>query len=211
MTSTLAEQIQTQPDMAVLEAEDKFPEELIVRAQAGDEVAQAEIWPLIEPIAESVARRFSRNQTTIEDIVCDGLERVYVQGLQHHKYTPGTNFRGWVHRVVFTTALNRYKKERRDLSTPMDINESWDIMSDDDTEAEAINPNKSNAIRLLMKEAGVNPLFIEPFVLRYIEGYHLDEIAVILGIKNGTVDSRLNRAKRDFKHTYPDKSLVPEL
>lgn len=211
MAGKLLEQTPFIPETGAQVAEPPFPEELVIRAQAGDETAQVELWPHVMPIAQSVARRFSRDPVTIEDIACDGITKVYVEGLLHRKYQPHTNFRAWVTRVVFNNTINQYRKKRLDLSQPMDLNESWDIASTDNTERDAFGGPGSDAVRKLMGEAGVNPDFIEPFVLGRIEGYSIEEIAEKLHLKKGTVFSRMDRAKRDFKRTYPKRSQVPEL
>lgn len=211
MAHATAEELAFQPEIDPAEAEAAFPEELVIRAQEGDEMAQVELWPLVKPIAHSVAWRFSHDPATIDDIVTDGLAMVYIKGLQHRKYTPHTNFKGWVNRVVFNVAINHYKSRRRNLCLPTDISDMRDVAASDNTEKSALSEQASDVIRRLMTEAGVNPVFVEPFVLCTVEGRSTDEVATILEINKNTLATRIHRARRDFKKAYTSSSLAAEL
>ncbi len=48
----------------------------------------------------------------------------------------------------------------------------------------------------------LSPLHREIIHLRLLEGYQTDETAEFLGVPEGTVKSRLNKAKQDFKKNY---------
>src|SRR5450759_2976671 len=51
------------------------------------------------------------NRCDAEDLVQDTLARAYAA---FHQFTPGTNLRAWLYRVLATTFLNTCRKRRRE-------------------------------------------------------------------------------------------------
>src|SRR5215468_9101311 len=57
------------------------------------------------------ALRLTRNPADAEDLVQDTLAKAYASFAQ---FTPGTNLRAWLHRILATTFINSYRKRKRE-------------------------------------------------------------------------------------------------
>src|SRR5690349_4819048 len=55
------------------------------------------------------ALRMTRNPADAEDLVQDTLAKAYTAFAQ---YTPGTNLRAWLHKILANTFINTYRKRK---------------------------------------------------------------------------------------------------
>ena len=53
----------------------------------------------------------TRNPADAEDLVQDTLTKAYTAFAQ---YTPGTNLRAWLHKILANTFINTYRKRKRE-------------------------------------------------------------------------------------------------
>ena len=58
----------------------------------------------------SAALRMTRNPSDAEDLVQETMARAYV-GMKN--FTPGTNVRAWLYRILTNTFINSYRKRQR--------------------------------------------------------------------------------------------------
>lgn len=63
--------------------------------------------------------------------------------------------------------------------------------------AAAPGPREADALQSALDR--LDPLFREPFLLAFLEGFRGREIAAILGVPHGTVLSRIHRARQHLK------------
>jgi len=119
------------------------------------------------------------------------------------------NFKGdaklstWIYRIAINTSLDllRQQKKRQEQIVLLTENDNlekskhlhqWDDLSTQLSEKEGLN-----VLWQAMQELKEDDRII--IVLRDIEGYSYDEIALTLGISIGTVKSRLSRARIKLK------------
>jgi len=57
------------------------------------------------------ALRMTRNPADAEDLVQDTLTKAYTA---FHQYTPGTNLRAWLHKILANTFINTCRKRTRE-------------------------------------------------------------------------------------------------
>src|SRR5215475_12628694 len=57
------------------------------------------------------ALRMTRNPADAEDLVQDTLAKAYTA---FGTYTPGTNLRAWLHKILANTFINSYRKRKRE-------------------------------------------------------------------------------------------------
>jgi RNA polymerase sigma-70 factor, ECF subfamily len=128
------------------------------------------------------ALRMTRNPTDAEDLVQETSAKAYAAFGQ---FTPGTNLRAWLNRILTTTFINVYRKRRREPQQALggDLAE-WQMSAD---------PDLLRALRALPGE------FRTAVYLADIEGYPYREIAEIMGTPVGTVMSRLHRGRRKIR------------
>lgn len=148
------------------------------------------------------ALRMTRNPADAEDLVQDTLTKAYTAFGQ---YTPGTNLRAWLHRILTTTFINSYRKRKREpaIAPGADPAADWHPASPHNpaarsAEAEALD--KLTDTTLLNALAALPPDFRTAIWLADVEGYPYREVAAMMGTPLGTVMSRLHRARGKLRH-----------
>jgi len=154
------------------------------------------------------ALRMTRNPTDAEDLVQETSVKAYAA---FHQFSPGTNLRAWLNRILTTTFINLYRKRRREPQQALggDLQE-WQMSADrlgapvPSAETEALDhTTDSDLLRALR---GLPNEFRTAVYLADIEGYDLKEIADIMGTPIGTVKSRIHRARRQLRALLPPPS-----
>lgn len=167
----------------------------------GTQEATAWVPPTWEEIVEQhsarvyrLAYRLTGNPHDAEDLTHDVFIRVF---RSLHSYQPGT-FEGWLHRITTNVFLDKMRRKQRIR---------FDALSDE------------SAARLPTREAGpeatfeathfdddvqraldaLSPDFRAAVVLCDIEGLSYEEIAATLGVKLGTVRSRIHRGRAQLR------------
>ncbi|MGO8957527.1 MAG: sigma-70 family RNA polymerase sigma factor [Streptosporangiaceae bacterium] len=150
------------------------------------------------------ALRMTRNHGDAEDLVQETMVRAYA-GLRN--FTPGTNGRAWLFRILANTFVNGCRRRRR---------QPVEVLSDDletlqrgslgaasgarparSAEAEAMDRLPDPGVMEAL--AGLPKCFRSAIYLADVEGYPYREVADILGIPVGTVMSRLHRGRMKLR------------
>jgi RNA polymerase sigma-70 factor (ECF subfamily) len=138
-----------------------------------------------------LAYRLTGNSHDAEDLTQEVFVRVF-RSLS--SYTPGT-FEGWLHRIttnLFLDQARRKAKIRFDaLAEDADQRLPGRVASPDSQVADAMLDADVEAAL-----ADLPPEFRAAVVLCDIEGLSYDEIADVLGVKLGTVRSRIHRGRK---------------
>ena len=150
------------------------------------------------------ALRMTRNPADAEDLVQDTLAKAYTAFGQ---YTPGTNLRAWLHKILANTFINSYRKRKREpaIAPGADPAADWHPGTDPlagparSAEAEALARITDTAIVDALRQ--LPPEFRTAIWLADVEGYPYREVAAIMGTPLGTVMSRLHRARGKLRHT----------
>ncbi|MEO6714980.1 MAG: RNA polymerase sigma factor SigE [Mycobacteriales bacterium] len=147
-----------------------------------------------------LAYRLTGNPHEAEDLTQDVFIRVF-RSLS--SYTPGT-FEGWLHRITTNLFLDQVRRKARVRFEPL---------PDD---AERVPGNSPEPGRLLddrMLDADIQaaldslpPEFRAAVVLCDIEGLSYDEISATLGVKLGTVRSRIHRGRALLRRALSDRA-----
>ncbi|MCI0687447.1 MAG: RNA polymerase sigma factor SigE [Sporichthyaceae bacterium] len=141
-----------------------------------------------------LAYRLTGNQHDAEDLTQEVFVRVF-RSLAN--YTPGT-FEGWLHRITTNLFLDSVRRKQRIR---------FDALPDDAPERlPGWEPSPAQVIHDRLFEADIQaalddlpPDFRAAVVLCDIEGLSYEEIAATLGIKLGTVRSRIHRGRTQLK------------
>jgi RNA polymerase sigma factor (sigma-70 family) len=152
-----------------------------------------------------LAYRLTGNVHDAEDLTHDVFIRVF---RSLHSYQPGT-FEGWLHRITTNVFLDKMRRKQRIR---------FDALTDD---AAARLPSREIGPEQHYTEThfdddvqraldALTPDFRAAVVLCDIEGLSYEEIATTLGIKLGTVRSRIHRGRSQLRealaHRAPDPS-----
>ncbi|MFE7543415.1 RNA polymerase sigma factor SigE [Streptomyces platensis] len=176
---------------------------------AADADAQAWTPPSWEEIVSThsarvyrLAYRLTGNQHDAEDLTQEVFVRVF-RSLS--TYTPGT-FEGWLHRITTNLFLDMVRRRQRIR---------FDALGDDAAERlPSREPSPQQHFNDTHFDADVQqaldtlaPEFRAAVVLCDIEGLSYEEIAATLGVKLGTVRSRIHRGRshlrKSLKHRAP--------
>jgi RNA polymerase sigma factor (sigma-70 family) len=158
--------------------------------------------------AWSLAHWLMRDRADAEDVVQDA----YVRALRAFDSFRGDNMRGWLLAIVRNVAWRALAVRRRNTSNVIPIEAAFARAGEDEADAMAIAADEPSAETRLI-EAGdramltraldaVTPLLREVLVLREIEEMSYAEIAVVLGVPQGTVMSRLSRARAELRARF---------
>ncbi|MBY9075410.1 RNA polymerase sigma factor SigE [Nocardioides sp. WL0053] len=154
-----------------------------------------------------LAYRLTGNPHDAEDLTQEVFVRVF-RSLS--RYTPGT-FEGWLHRITTNLFLDQ---ARRKTKIRFDA-----LAEDSETRmpGRAPSPDSQVADRLFDDDveaalSALPPDFRAAVVLCDIEGLSYDEIADVLGLKLGTVRSRIHRGRsmlrKALAHRAPGSGRV---
>lgn len=151
---------------------------------------------LVAEHADSVYRlafRLSGNQHDAEDLTQETFMRVF-RSLKN--YQPGT-FEGWLHRITTNLFLDmvRHRSKIRMEALPEDCDR---VPGTTMTPEQAYNiANLDPALQKALDDLG--PDFRVAVVLCDVVGMSYDEIADTLGVKMGTVRSRIHRGRSQLR------------
>ena len=149
-----------------------------------------------------LAYRLTGNQHDAEDLTQEVFIRVF-RSLS--SYTPGT-FEGWLHRITTNLFLDQARRRQRIR---------MDAMGDDSSgypaRGELHDPVRGYEHANLDHDVqraldALAPEYRAAVVLCDIEGLSYEEIAVTLGIKLGTVRSRIHRARSQLRLALADRA-----
>lgn len=139
------------------------------------------------------ARWLVTNQHDAEDLV----QEAYLKALRNFgSFQPGTNFRGWMFKILKNTFLSSRTKLERRMTVAMDDEEDGPELAVESTTPETLLIERSNR-QLVQRAIDELPAhFREVLLLCEVEEMSYQEIAEVLSIPIGTVMSRLARARK---------------
>ena len=176
--------------------------QLIRRAQQGDNVAFEELLLLHQKKVYNLCLRMSANPDDALDLSQEAFLRAW-RSLGQYQFE--ASFSTWLFRLTSNICIDflRRKKRRQETS----LTESYD---DSDEGAELSVPDaqpgpeqqamtNETKIELARAMEQLSPEHREILQLRVIEDLQYEQIADILGVRVGTVKSRLARARLSFR------------
>ncbi|BAX93903.1 ECF RNA polymerase sigma factor SigE [Mycobacterium shigaense] len=191
------------PDDAWVETSDSLQGTAVFDA-TGD-VATMPSWDeLVRQHADRVYRlayRLSGNQHDAEDLTQETFIRVF-RSVQN--YQPGT-FEGWLHRITTNLFLDMVRRRARIRMEALP--EDYDRVPADEPNPEQIYHDARLGPDLQAALDSLPPEFRAAVVLCDIEGLSYEEIGATLGVKLGTVRSRIHRGRqalRDYLAAHSD-------
>ena len=149
------------------------------------------------------ALRLTRNPSDAEDIV----QETYVKAFTaFHQFTPGTNLKAWLFRILTNTFINNYRKAQRQPQTDgsEDV-EDWQLARAAGHTSSGLPSAEMEALAMIPDSAvtdalgNLRPEFRQVVLLADVEGFSYKEISEIMGTPIGTVMSRLNRARAQLR------------
>jgi len=171
--------------------------ELIQRSLNGDLEAWGEIVARYKEAVFSVTLSILRNRADAEDATQDAFIRAY-ENLQ--RYDLSRKFSTWLFTVAANVAKNALRKRRREK----------------DPLPEELGPDPAEEVHADLRLSAVRKAVHElpeeyrsPVFLYYWHGLSVAEIAQILGLPEGTVKTRLHRARAMIRARLVEEGVIP--
>ncbi len=163
----------------------------VKRAQAGEMAAYEWLMNRYRDQAVRLAAHVLRRTADAEDLVQEAFLRAFAQ---IGEFRGEAAFYTWLYRIVYRLCLNRIRtadwKNERDI-----VPDDW--LEQYSTSSESEQSENRLLIEVLLDR--LTPPLRAALVLREIEGLDYEEIAAALNVPVGTVRSRLNAARSQFR------------
>lgn len=162
----------------------------------GDPAAMPSWDELVRQHADRVYRlayRLSGNQHDAEDLTQETFIRVF---RSVRDYQPGT-FEGWLHRITTNLFLDMVRRRARIRMEALP--DDYDRVPGDQPTPEQIYHDSRLGPDLQAALDSLPPEFRAAVVLCDIEGLSYEEIGATLGVKLGTVRSRIHRGRQALR------------
>jgi len=175
--------------------------ETIHRARAGDLRAfeslvreyQADVWRF--------AYHLTRNRAMAEDVTQEAFLKAF------RSFRGEAKFSSWLLRITRNCAVDAYRRTRREGPMQDDVLES--LLAERPVAQAASGVEErlriADAVRRLPLELR------EPFVTIEVMGFNYEEASAILGVKLGTVKSRMHRARAALIRTLTEGEAAGEV
>lgn len=163
-------------------------ESVIDRARRGDQEAFATVIRHYDPGLRALAYRLLGDRDRMDDV----LQEAYVKA---YRALPG--FRGdaklgtWLYRIAYNACLDELSRSRR--ATELPLEKSLPSLNVDPGELAAARGDLARALAELSPEDRAAVLMVDA------QGFDYRETARVLGVPEGTVASRLNRARASLR------------
>jgi RNA polymerase sigma-70 factor (ECF subfamily) len=154
-----------------------------------------------------VALRMTGNPNDAEDLLQETLTRAYT-GLRG--FTPGSNARAWLHRIMANAFVNGCRKRRREprhvLSPELEAGRPATALGGMAGGQRARAPSAEEEVLQQFAHSEVREAldtlpecFKAAIYLADVEGFSYYDVAEIIGVPVGTVTSRLHRARNRLR------------
>lgn len=173
---------------------------------AGQDAASTPTWEqLVAGHSTRVYRhamRLTGNRVDAEDLTQDVFVRVF-RSLQTYEDREGASFEGWLHRVTTNLFLDQVRRRARLRFDP--LGEALDGLGSAPSAHDMALPGAFEA-DVEQALSGLPPEFRAPVLLADVDGLSYDEVAAVLGLKLGTVRSRIHRGRARLRRALAHRA-----
>lgn len=183
-------------------AERLYEDLLILRCQAGNEPALAELIARYSPSLRSYLARLTGRKDSADDLLQETWIDVYrkINRLQKPEA-----FSAWIYRIARDKAYSELRR-RPPAREPADIQLAEQMAAEDET----LRREDAECVRVALDQLPLEQR--EILLLRYVYGMSYEQIAAVIARPVGTVRSRIHYAKtvlRQKMESKPDTKVLP--
>jgi RNA polymerase sigma-70 factor (ECF subfamily) len=185
------------------------PDAARIASEARDRVRFEEEALALSDQVYRVARHLANSREEAEDLVQETYARAF---RSWRSFTPGTNLRAWLLRILTNLNIDRGRRSQRaPQTTPLEANDYY--LYDKLAEADGVASDEEKVVERLSQDDIVSALsavphdFRDAIVLVDIGDFSYADAAQILDIPIGTVMSRLHRGRRILKRELADSVM----
>jgi len=181
---------------------------LLRRAQSGDPEAFERLMEPLEQLVWRVCWHYTGNREAAEDCGQEAMIRIW-RNLAN--YRGDCALESWVYRIAANCCMDWLRKKKRDRSVSMEplAEQGFDPADEaPGTEEQAVAKDERQRLREAVALLPDDQR--EALVLTQLERVSYEEAAKVLGVSEGTVKSRVNRAKARLKEILSaERELSP--
>lgn len=150
------------------------------------------------------ALRLTGNRHDAEDLTQDVFVRVF-RSLS--TYRPGS-FEGWLHRITTNLFLDGVRRSTRQRTWPLDTTEAAERIASTGPDPEQVLQDAWLDADVAAALDALPPDFRTAVILADVEGLPYEQISELLGIKPGTVRSRIHRGRRAMREALAHRASL---
>lgn len=180
-------------------------EELVRRAQAGEDAAFAELVHRHESRVYTLALKIVRNPADAEDV----LQETFINALHGlESFRGDATFSTWLYRIAYNASLMKLRKASSSVSLDEAIeSEESELpreLTDWTHEPESALLNRELQAEMQAAVDTLSTPLRSVFVLRDMDGLSTEETAAVLGVSVEVVKTRLHRARMILRNRLSD-------
>jgi len=168
--------------------------ELVSRCRQGEDDAWRELVDRFGPRVYAIAYHFTLKREDAEEL----SQEIFLKLFENlHRYDGGFPLVAWILSVSRNLCIDRYRRNKREKSFRFVSDDAVSPMltSSDDPAADAIRRERTKMLFAALSEIPED--LAEILVLRDLDGLAYEEIGRALELPDGTVKSRLFRARAE--------------
>lgn len=180
---------------------------LLRRAQSGDPGAFEELITPLEQLVWRVCWHYTGQRETAEDCAQEAMLRIW-RNLS--SYRGECALESWVYRIAANCCMDWLRKKKRDRSVSIEpmTEQGFDPAdASPGTEEQAVTRDERQRLREAIAQLPEDQR--EALILTQLEKIPYEEAARSLGVSEGTIKSRVNRAKARLKEILTAGELSP--
>jgi RNA polymerase sigma-70 factor (ECF subfamily) len=178
--------------------------QLVEQSKQGDEEAFGVLVKKYKTKVFNLAYSFTRDRETADDLAQEVFIKVYY-ALEKFKFQSG--FGTWLYRIAVNHLKDYLRKHAKERHVSIEALGREPALSDDEIKKKERAQETADRKKLLYESLRSLPEKYQVILnLRDIQGHSYEEIAGILKLSPGTVDSRLHRARKILR-----KKIAPFL
>ena len=176
---------------------------LLRRAQRGDPDAFEQLMTPLEKLIWRVCWHYTGDRETASDCAQEAMIKIW-RSLEG--YRGDCAFESWVYRIAANCSMDAMRKKKRDKSESIEpLKEAGFDPADPEpgTEEKVIAAERKRQLRECITRLPEDQR--EALIMTQLEGVSYEDAAERLGVSEGTVKSRVNRAKARLKEILSEK------
>ncbi len=180
-------------------------EDLVARAQAGEEFSFTELVHRHEGRVYTLALKLLHSPADAEDV----LQETFISALHGlPSFRGDSTFSTWLYRIAYNATLMKLRGVRPSVSLDQvlesDDNEMPRELTDWTHDPESTLLNQEARAEMQAAVDRLSPALRSVFVLRDLDGLSTDETAAVLGVSVEVVKTRLHRARMILRNSLSD-------
>jgi RNA polymerase sigma-70 factor, ECF subfamily len=185
--------------MSALPAREEAPDvdaELVGRARLGDRDAFAELVARHDEGLRALAYRLLGDRDRMDDVLQDAYLKAF-RGLP--RFRGGSAFGTWLYRIAYNACVDALERSARIVHLPLE--------AADEVAGPAVDVSEtiSQRGRLALALSALPPRDRAAVLLVDAQGFDYRAAAHVLGVPEGTIGSRLNRARAVLRRTLDER------